>query len=229
MPDRPDASPRLPGVAPELQLRDHVAVARATEALLPELRTVGEFLIEAFRHGHRVYALGNGGSAAEAQHLAAELIGRYRRDRRPLPAVALSTDPSSLTCIANDYGYAHVFGRQVEALAGPGDVVIAFSTSGRSPNVVEAMHATRRSGATSVLFTGRAGGVANDSADHVLRVPSDVTARIQEMHLLLLHLLSEQVDVWAAGEVEAAHESDVRLSVRAEPGRRRRTVASEAR
>lgn len=148
--------------------------------------------------GGRLYTFGNGGSAAEAQHLAAELIGRYARDRRPLPAMASTVDPSVLTCIGNDYSYDDVFARQVEALADPGDIVAGFTTSGRSSNVVNGLAAARRKGAVTVLFTGGDGGPAGAHADHILLVPSRNTARIQEMHRLLLHVLSEAVDSWAA-------------------------------
>ena len=128
----------------------------------------------------------------------AELIGHYRRDRRPLPAVALSTDPSVVTCIANDYAFDDVFARQVEALARPGDVVVGFTTSGRSANVVAGLAAGRAAGATTVLFTGRDGGPAAGHADLVLAAPADATARVQELHVLFLHLVSEVVDAWAA-------------------------------
>jgi D-sedoheptulose 7-phosphate isomerase len=185
------------------QLAEHVALASRVGELLPTLRTVGNRLIAAYRDGGRLFTFGNGGSAADAQHLAAELVGRYQRDRRPLPALALTVDPSVLTCIGNDYGYEEVFARQVRAFAGPGDMVIGFTTSGRSPNVVAGLAAARKAGAMTVLFTGGDVGPAADHADHVLAVPSPTTARIQEMHLLLLHLLSEQVDAWAAGEENA--------------------------
>ena len=177
-----------------------MALAREIGALLPVLAEVGDRVCAALDAGGRVYTFGNGGSAADAQHLAAELVGRYKRDRRPLPAVALSVDPSVLTCIANDYAYEDVFGRQVQALVGPRDVVIGFSTSGRSPNVVNGLAAARQVRATTVLFTGGDGGAARQEADLALVVPSTTTARIQEMHLLLLHLLSEHVDAWAAGD-----------------------------
>jgi D-sedoheptulose 7-phosphate isomerase len=185
------------------QLAEHVALASRVGDLLPTLRTVGNRLIAAYRDGGRLFTFGNGGSAADAQHLAAELVGRYQRDRRPLPALALTVDPSVVTCIGNDYGYEEVFARQVRAFAGPGDMVIGFTTSGRSLNVVAGLAAARKVGAMTVLFTGGDVGPAADHADHVLAVPSPTTARIQEMHLLLLHLLSEQVDAWAAGEENA--------------------------
>ena len=182
------------------QLDDHRALAAQLEDLLPTLADLTGRVCEAFGAGNRLYSFGNGGSAADAQHLAAELIGRYLRDRRPLPAVALTVDPSVVTCIANDYDYDQVFARQVAALAGRGDVVLAFTTSGRSPNVIEGLAAARRIGATTVLFGGGDGGPARDHADVALIVPSTTTARVQEMHLTLLHLLSEGVDQWAADE-----------------------------
>jgi D-sedoheptulose 7-phosphate isomerase len=180
------------------QLEDHRALAAQLEDLLPTLADVTKRVCDAFAAGNRLYTFGNGGSAADAQHLAAELIGRYLRERRPLPAVALTVDPSVVTCIANDYDYDHVFARQVAALTERGDVVVAFTTSGRSPNVVEGLAAARRVGATTVLFGGGDGGPARDHTDLALIVPSTMTARVQEMHLTLLHLLSEGVDEWAA-------------------------------
>lgn len=184
------------------QIAEHRAVSEAIDALLPALADVTERLCAAFEAGGRLYTFGNGGSAADAQHLAAELIGRYKRERRPLPAVALSVDPSVVTCIANDYAYEDVFARQVEALAKPGDVVAGFTTSGKSRNVVRGLAAARRAGAMTVLFGGgsEGGGPAAAQADVALIVPSATTARVQEMHLLLLHLLSEGVDAWAAAE-----------------------------
>ena len=180
-------------------LAEHVTTARATEALLPAATAVAELLCERFAAGGVLYTFGNGGSAADAQHLSGEMIGRFKRERRPLPAVTLSTDPTVLTCIANDYRFDDVFSRQLAALARPGDVVAAFTTSGRSPDVVEALRVARERGATTVLFGGGDGGPARPHADHALLVPSTVTARIQEMHTFLLHAVSEVVDVWAAG------------------------------
>ncbi len=183
-------------------LDDHRAVVASLDDLLPDLERAADRLIAAFSGGGRVYSFGNGGSAADAQHLAAELIGRYKRERRPLPAIALSVDPSVVTCIANDYAYEDVFARQVEALARPEDVVVGFSTGGTSQNVVRGLAAARGAGATTVLFSGRDGGPARALADIALIVPSSTTARIQEMHLLMLHLLSDAVDAWAAGEID---------------------------
>jgi D-sedoheptulose 7-phosphate isomerase len=194
------ATPIDPASVLAQHLGAHIAAGIEAERLLPEVERVAARLIESFASGGRLYAFGNGGSAADAQHLAGELIGRYKRERRPLPAVALSTDPSVVSCIANDYAFDDVFARQVEALARQGDVVVGFTTSGRSPNVVAGLAAARKAGATTVLFTGRDGAAAAAHADHLLAAPADATARIQELHVLFLHLVSEVVDAWAAGE-----------------------------
>jgi D-sedoheptulose 7-phosphate isomerase len=185
---------------PARAIAEHVALAAEIESLLPRADEVARRLIEAYEGGGRVFTCGNGGSAADAQHLAGELVGRYKRERRPLPAQALSVDPSVVTCIGNDYSFEDVFARQVQAFARPGDVVVGFTTSGRSENVVRALAAAREAGATTVLFAGGEGTPALDHADLTLLVPSTTTARIQEMHLLLLHLVIEQVDAWVAGE-----------------------------
>ncbi|GAB3038379.1 SIS domain-containing protein [Parafrigoribacterium mesophilum] len=182
------------------QVADHVAVGLALGPLLPAVRAVADVLCAAFEAGGRLYTFGNGGSAADAQHFCGEVIGHYRRDRRPLPAMTLSTDTTVITCIANDYSFDTVFARQVEALAGPADVVAAFSTSGRSPNIVAGLKAARTTGSTTVLFGGGNGGPARQWADHLLLSPSTQTPRIQEAHTLMLHLISEQIDAWAAGE-----------------------------
>ena len=190
---------------PVAGIDEHRAVVAAMDDLIPAVRDLTERLCQSFAAGHRLYTFGNGGSAADAQHLAAEMIGRYLRTRRPLPAVALTVDPSVVTCIGNDYDFDEIFARQVEGLAEMGDVVIAFSTSGRSPNVVRGLAAARGVSATTVLFAGGDGGPAREHADIALLVPSTTTARIQEMHLLLLHVLSDGVDVWAAGGSPEPH------------------------
>ncbi|CAL8972642.1 MAG: sugar isomerase [Cellulomonas sp. 73-145] len=181
------------------QLQDHVAAATALVGLADQVHVVADLLCATFARGGFLYAFGNGGSAADAQHLVGELVGHYKRDRRPLPAVTLSTDPSSMTCIANDYAFDEVFSRQVEALARPGDLVVGFTTSGRSPNVVRALATGRDRGATTLLFAGGDGGPAAALADHVLLAPSHETPRIQEMHTVMLHVISEVADSWAAG------------------------------
>jgi glucokinase len=187
----------------EIQLDEHMAVAEAMSALSPEIRAAGALVCDKLAAGGTVYTFGNGGSAADAQHLTGELVGHYKRERRPMPAVTLSTDPSVMTCIANDYAYEDVFKRQVEALARPGDVVVGFTTSGRSPNMVAALAAAQTRGATTLLFAGGDGGPASLYADRTLLVPSKSTQRIQEMHTLMLHVISEMVDAWAAGEEPA--------------------------
>ncbi|MCA0294478.1 MAG: SIS domain-containing protein [Actinobacteria bacterium] len=181
----------------------HRAAAAAMEPLTGQIAAVADALIACFRAGGTVYTCGNGGSAADAQHLTGELIGHYRRDRRPLRAVSLATDPTVWTCIANDYSDRVVFSRQVEALARPGDVVCGFTTSGNSANVVEALKAAKANGATTVLFGGRTAGAAGAHADHQLLAPAAITPRVQELHTLMLHMISDVVDAWAAGELEA--------------------------
>jgi glucokinase len=187
----------------ESHLDEHVAVAEAMSTLSAEIRATGEMVCRRLAGGGTVYTLGNGGSAADAQHLTGELVGHFKRDRRPLPAVTLSADPSTLTCIANDYSYEDVFARQIEALARPGDVVVAFTTTGRSANVTTALAAAQARGAVTLLFAGGDGGPASVHADRALLVPSKSTQRIQEMHTLMLHVISEMIDAWAAGEEKA--------------------------
>ncbi len=202
------------------ELERHLAVVAASRDLLPALDAAIAAVIDALRAGHRVHAFGNGGSAADAQHLAAELAGHYLRDRRPLAAAALTTDSSVLTAIGNDYSFADVYARQVEALVSPGDVVVAFTTSGESENVVRGLRAARSRGATTLLFAGGTGGRARDLADHALVVPATETARIQEVHLLFLHLLSEQVDAWAAAAVDVEASALASTRPAAEPATR---------
>jgi D-sedoheptulose 7-phosphate isomerase len=187
----------------EEQLDAHIRTAQQAKPLLEDVRAVGAVLIDAFAGGGTLYTLGNGGSAADAQHFTGEVIGHYKRDRRPLPAVTLTTDATVSTCIANDYAFEDVFSRQVQALAKPGDVVAAFTTSGRSANVVNALSAARANGATTLLFAGGDGGPSLALADRVFLAPSSETPRIQELHTFLLHALSEILDAWAAGEEPA--------------------------
>jgi len=180
-------------------LSEHAELLARVEELVPQVDDVARRLIRAFESGGRVYTFGNGGSSADAAHFAEELLGRYKRERRPLPAQSLSIDASALTCIANDYSYDEVFERQVRGFVRRGDIVIGFSTSGRSANVVRGLAAARELGAVTVLFGGGSGGAAAAHADIALIVPSESTARVQEMHVLLVHLILEEVDAWAAG------------------------------
>lgn len=180
--------------------QEHLEVAKGIQALLPQAEAVAQAINLAFAKGGKLYVCGNGGSAADAQHFAAELTGRYRRERRPLPAVALTTDSSALTCIGNDYAFDEVFSRQVTALAGSGDVVFGITTSGNSPNVLKALEAAKEKGAVTVALTGGTGGKVAGLADHALVVPAPTTARIQEMHIFLIHCICERIDDWALGE-----------------------------
>jgi D-sedoheptulose 7-phosphate isomerase len=182
----------------EAQIGDHLVITRELAPLLPIVGNIIDALKLAFSAGGTLYTFGNGGSAADAQHFTGELIGRYLRDRRPLPAVTLSTDPTAMTCIGNDFSFDDVFSRQIEALVRPEDVVVAFTTSGRSPNVVAALRTARERGATTVLFGGGDGSLSLAHADYALLSPSTLTARIQETHTLMMHLVSEELDRWAA-------------------------------
>jgi len=174
---------------------DHSAVvARAARELPPVLEHIARVMHECLLAGGKILACGNGGSASDAQHLVAELVGRYREERRALPAIALTADTATLTALGNDYGFERVFARQVEALARPGDVLLAISTSGNSANVLQAVQAARRLGCTVIALTGAGGGALAGQTDLVLRAPSDTVARIQEVHSLCLHVICEALD-----------------------------------
>ncbi len=155
---------------------------------------LGRLLVRTFREGNKVLLFGNGGSATDASHIAAEFVGRYHLERAPLPAIALTTDFAALTCIANDYAYEEIFARQVRAHGRKGDVAIAISTSGNSPNVLKGVEAARSCGLTTVGWTGQTGGKLAGLVDHAFLVPSSVTARIQESHITLGHVLCELID-----------------------------------
>ena len=160
----------------------------------PAVLAAVDVLLEALRSGRTVMACGNGGSAADAQHFAAELTGRFARERRAWPALALTTDTSALTAIGNDYGFDRVFARQVEAHGRQGDVLVAMSTSGDSPNVLAAVEAARARGVRTIGLTGTDGGALGRVVDVHLNVPSPTTARIQEVHITLLHVLCDLVE-----------------------------------
>jgi D-sedoheptulose 7-phosphate isomerase len=164
------------------------------EPLADALARVADAVSQALEAGHKLLLFGNGGSAAQAQHIAAEFVGRFQSERDPLPAVALTTDTSALTAIGNDYGFEEVFARQLRALAHPGDVALGISTSGRSPNVVRALEEAGRLGLLRVALTGPAASQAGRAADVCLQAPGPSTARIQEAHLVLLHTLCELVE-----------------------------------
>ncbi len=165
-----------------------------------EIAKVAEQCAQALSSGRKIMLAGNGGSAADAQHIAAEFVGRFKIERRPLPAIAFTTDTSLLTAVGNDYGFEEVFARQVRGLGQPGDLFIGISTSGNSPNVLRAISACREMGVTTVGFTGSGGGGMASDCDLLLAVPSSETPRIQESHILLGHLLCELVDDRLFGE-----------------------------
>jgi D-sedoheptulose 7-phosphate isomerase len=174
---------------------ESIATQRATLAAASDaIAAAGERLIECFRGGHRLFAFGNGGSAADAQHLCAELAGRYERERPGLPAIALTANSSDVTAIGNDYGYDRVFARLIEAHGRPGDVAFAISTSGNSRNVLEAVAEARQRGLATIGLTGRDGGKLAGRVDVPIVVSSDRTARIQETHIAIIHVLCELVD-----------------------------------
>jgi len=150
--------------------------------------------VEKLRAGHKILIFGNGGSAAQAQHFAAELVNKFLKERAPIRAIALTTDTSSLTSIANDISYDHVFSRQIEALGDKEDVALGLSTSGNSPNMLEAMKVAKEKGLLTVGITGKGGGKLSSLVDNLLEVSSESTPRIQEVHLLLLHLLAEEIE-----------------------------------
>jgi D-sedoheptulose 7-phosphate isomerase len=166
----------------------------ADDALLAEVEKVAELAAEAYRKGGKILVAGNGGSAADAQHFAAEYVGRFYYDRPALPAIALSTDTSILTAIGNDYGYDFVFSRQVEAHGQPGDLFFAISTSGNSPSIVKALESARAKGVTTVGLTGQKPCKMDALCDHIFKMPSADTPRIQEGHALIEHIICQMVE-----------------------------------
>ena len=178
-------------------IQEHVAIAQTLLAMADEIAELGGLMAERLKDGGKILWMGNGGSAADCQHLAAELVGRFRKEREAMASIALTTDTSILTAVGNDYGYDEVFRRQVLALCAPGDVVIGLSTSGNSPNVLRGLEAARAKGGILVGFTGESGGKMKDICDISLRVPSSNTARIQEMHITVGHILCEIIEAAA--------------------------------
>jgi D-sedoheptulose 7-phosphate isomerase len=180
---------------------EHAAVLEAaSRTLVPVLERAAAALNGCVAHRGTIFACGNGGSASDAQHLVAELVGRFRDERRALAAVALGTDPATLTAVGNDYGFERVFARQIEALGRPGDLLFAISTSGNSPNVLAAATAARARDMVVIALTGPGENRLGPLADHWLAAPSRTVARIQEVHGLCIHALCEAVDAALAGE-----------------------------
>lgn len=178
----------------EEQILESKALRESALEQAPAIRDAAAAVVRALKAGRFVYAFGNGGSAADAQHLAAELSGRFYLDREPLPAFALTANSSAVTAIGNDYGYEDVFARQLKGCVRQGDIVIGISTSGTSKNVLRAMEVARKAGAVTIALCGRRGKPLAELSDHALTVESDDTARIQELHLLFYHLLCYQVE-----------------------------------
>ena len=169
----------------------HMAMFNALEPLFPMISAVGIKMQECIKNGGKILIMGNGGSAADSQHIAAEIVGRFKKERKGMPAIALTTDTSIITSVGNDYGYDYIFARQIEALCRPEDLVIGITTSGNSANVVNAMQAAKEIGATTIGLTGGSGGKLNGICDFNLVMPSSVTARIQEAHIFIGHSLCE--------------------------------------
>ena len=182
-------------------LRHSARVHEETAATLAgEIEQAAQMIIHALGQDGKVAFCGNGGSAADAQHLASELVGRFQMERHPLPALALTTDSSILTSLSNDFGYLHVFSKQVEALLKPGDVLVALTTSGNSPNCLEAAKAARERDVRTIALTGAGGGAIADMVDLCLTVPAEQTARIQETHITIGHVLCELIEEALCGD-----------------------------
>ena len=174
---------------------DHLhTVGLVRETLDTSIQLIGEHLAGVLSSGGTIFWCGNGGSAADSQHLAAELVGRFKKNRRALRSIALTTDSSVLTCVANDYSYDDVFARQIEALGRPGDVLVGISTSGNSENVLRALRVAKEMALTTIALLGKDGGAAKGLADQALLIPSDSTARIQEAHILIGHILCALIE-----------------------------------
>ena len=181
----------------EQRMADHAAVLAATKALASDIERAGILIRDALAGGHKILFCGNGGSAADSQHLAAEIVGRFQKERPGMAALALTTDTSILTAIGNDYGYERIFARQVEGLGREGDVLVGISTSGNSGNVLAAIETARTKGIRVIGFTAKGGGKMAGLCDVLLDVPSENTARTQEIHEIMGHIICELVEEYA--------------------------------
>ena len=182
-------------IAAHLKLsRDALERAGSDANLLDTARKIADVIAASLRAGNKLLIAGNGGSAADAQHIAAEIVGRYKKDRPAYAAIALTTDTSALTAIGNDYGFEQVFARQVEGLGKRGDVLLALTTSGRSPNILAALKAARQQGLVTIGFTGAKGTALGASCDHLLLAPSEDTAVIQQIHMAFAHGICEVIE-----------------------------------
>ena len=178
----------------EKTINAHIELIQSLQPMGHSIEMVGQRLCQALQMGRNILFIGNGGRAADAQHLAAEIVGRFEKERAGLAALALTTDTSTLTSIANDYGFDYIFSRQVEALGNREDVLLVISTSGSSPNIIEAVKAAKTKGITTVGLFGKTGGELKTLVDHALMVPSHNTARIQEAHILIGHILCQLIE-----------------------------------
>ena len=177
------------------EFNEHIKTSKKVmDSLSESIEIAANLCIDSLKNGNKILLFGNGGSAADAQHIAAEIVGRYKTERKGLPAIALTTDTSVITAISNDYGYLHVFERQVEALANEGDLLIAISTGGSSSNVVSALKIAENLGCKSIGLSGRSGGDFNKLCDINISVPSEDTPRIQEMHIVIGHIICSLID-----------------------------------
>jgi D-sedoheptulose 7-phosphate isomerase len=175
-------------------LKESIQVKQALFNHIDTIQAISDALLQALKSHHKILLCGNGGSAADAQHVAAEFVGRFARERAAWPAMALTTNTSILTAIGNDYSFDRVFARQVEAFAVPGDVIVGISTSGNAANVIAAMKTARELGCQTIGFTGENGGRLKDGVDICLHAPSNVTARIQEVHIVVWHIVCEMIE-----------------------------------
>ena len=197
METRPAEVKKLIYMKKEIESSLNESIAIKTELLSSSVESViqiANILVEAFKTGHSLYLMGNGGSAADAQHISGELVGRFKKNRKPLPALALTTDTSVLTAIANDFGYDQCFERQVDAFVQDSDVVIGLSTSGNSSSIINAVLVAKEKGAKTIAFTGKGGGMLKDHVDVCLEIPSTDTARIQECHITIGHILCSIIE-----------------------------------
>ena len=176
------------------KIAEHIDILQGLNSMQEKIDQVGHLMIDAVGNGHTVFICGNGGSAADAQHFAAEIVGRFKKERRAWPAMALTTDTSILTAVGNDYGFDEIFSRQLEGLGKPGDILLGISTSGNSPNVLKAAHMARALKIKTIGLFGKDGGKLADAVDLPLVVDSNDTARIQECHIFLIHYLAEGLE-----------------------------------
>jgi len=187
----------------ENSLNEHLRCFEALKGLEGPVTAAGEVITRALVGGNKILVCGNGGSASDAQHFAAEVVGRFTRERRAYPALALSTDTSILTAVANDYGYGSIFSRQVEALGQANDVLVGISTSGNSENVIAAVKKARERGMKTIALTGGSGGQLTEQAHVAVTIPFTVTARIQEAHIFILHYWADAAEAALTGEEDA--------------------------